>query len=66
MENTLLRLEVDAEFLAFLENLANMTFMFLESFGEDQEIVEVREKEYVKEFSEGIVDEMLEGTRSVA
>jgi hypothetical protein len=65
MELAFLRLNVEAGFLESFEDQADMSLVFFEGIGIDQEIIEVDNEEFVKVIAKFVVYEMLECSRRV-
>jgi hypothetical protein len=65
MELAFLRLDVETGFLESFENQTDMSLVFFEGIGIDQEIIEVDNEEFVEVIAKLVVYEMLECSRRV-
>jgi hypothetical protein len=65
MELAFLRLNVEAGFLESFEDETDMSLVFFEGIGIDQEIIEVDNEEFVKVIAKFVVYEMLECSRRI-
>ena len=65
MELAFLRLDVEAGFLESFEDETDMSLVFFEGIGIDQEIIEVDNEEFIEVVAKLVVHKMLECPRRV-